>query len=81
MIIISGVHKGIERYTKILMPVLLVLLILLCVRSLTLPGSGAGMKFLFHPDFSKLTPKVILEALGQAFFSLSIGMGTLITYG
>lgn len=81
LIIISGVHKGIERYTKILMPVLLLLLVLLCVRSLTLPGSGAGMKFLFHPDFSKLTPKVILEALGQAFFSLSIGMGTLITYG
>lgn len=81
MIIISGVHKGIERYTKILMPLLLVLLILLCVRSLTLEGSGAGLKFLFHPDFSKITPKVILEALGQAFFSLSIGMGTLITYG
>jgi NSS family neurotransmitter:Na+ symporter len=81
LIIISGVQRGIERYTKILMPILLFLLILLCVRSLTLKGSGAGLKFLFHPDLSKLTPKVILEALGQAFFSLSIGMGTLITYG
>jgi NSS family neurotransmitter:Na+ symporter len=81
LIIISGVQRGIERYTKILMPILLLLLILLCVRSLTLKGSGAGLKFLFHPDLSKLTPKVILEALGQAFFSLSIGMGTLITYG
>jgi NSS family neurotransmitter:Na+ symporter len=81
MIIISGVQKGIERYTKILMPMLFLLLIILCVRSLTLKGSGAGLKFLFHPDLSKITPKVILEALGQAFFSLSIGMGTLITYG
>jgi neurotransmitter:Na+ symporter, NSS family len=81
LIILSGVKKGIERYTKILTPLLFVLLILLCVRSLTLKGSGEGLRFLFHPDFSKITPKVILEALGQAFFSLSIGMGTLITYG
>jgi len=81
IIIISGVKKGIERYTKILMPLLLVILILLCIRSLTLEGSGAGLRFLFYPDISKITPKVILVALGQAFFSLSIGMGTLITYG
>jgi len=81
MIILSGVRKGIEKYTKILMPLLLILLITLCVRSVTLEGSGAGLRFLFNPDFSKITPKVILEALGQAFFSLSIGMGTLITYG
>lgn len=81
IIIISGVKKGIERYTKILMPVLLAILLLLCIRSLTLKGSGEGLRFLFYPDFSKITPKVILVALGQAFFSLSIGMGTLITYG
>lgn len=81
LIILSGVRKGIEKYTKILMPLLLVLLISLCIRSVTLEGSGAGLRFLFNPDFSKITPKVILEALGQAFFSLSIGMGTLITYG
>ena len=80
-IIISGVKNGIERYTKILMPLLLVILIILCVRSLTLRGAGEGLRFLFHPDLSKLTPKVILEALGQSFFSLSVGMGTLITYG
>lgn len=80
-IIISGVEKGIEKYTKLLMPFLLILLVLLCFRSITLEGAGKGLQFLFHPDFSKLTPKVILEALGQAFFSLSIGMGTLITYG
>ncbi len=81
VIIILGVKNGIERYAKILMPFLLVLLLMLCIRALTLKGSGAGLRFLFHPDLSKITPKAILEALGQGFFSLSIGMGTLITYG
>ncbi|HPC99540.1 MAG TPA: sodium-dependent transporter, partial [Bacteroidales bacterium] len=81
LIIISGVKNGIERYTKLLMPLLFILLLLLVIRSLTLKGAGEGLKFLFRPDFSKITPKVILEALGQGFFSLSIGMGTLITYG
>jgi NSS family neurotransmitter:Na+ symporter len=80
-IVIAGVKNGIEKYTKILMPILLVILVIISVRSLTLPGAGEGLRFLFQPDFSKITPKVILEALGQAFFSLSIGMGTLITYG
>jgi len=80
-IIISGVREGIEKYTKVMMPFLFILLLLLCVRSLTLPGAKAGLQFLFHPDISKLTPRMILEALGQSFFSLSIGMGTLITYG
>jgi len=80
-IVIAGVQKGIEKYSKILMPMLLVLLLALCVRALTLPGAGDGLRFLFAPDFSKITGKVILEALGQSFFSLSIGMGTLITYG
>lgn len=79
-IIISGVTRGIEKYTKILMPVLFVILILLGLRSVTLEGAKTGLNFLFMPDFSKITPKVILEALGQAFFSMSIGMGTLITY-
>jgi len=80
-IIISGVRKGIEKYTKVLMPLLLVLIIIMCIRSLTLPGAMAGLEFLFKPDFSKITAGTILEALGQGFFSLSIGMGTLITYG
>ena len=80
-IIMSGIQKGIEKYTKILMPMLLVLLVILVVRSVTLPGASAGISFLFKPDFSKITTSTILEALGQAFFSLSIGMGTLITYG
>lgn len=81
VIVLAGVKKGIEKYTKLLMPILLVLIVVLCIRSITLPGASKGLYFLFHPDFSKVTGKVILEALGQAFFSLSIGMGTLITYG
>jgi neurotransmitter:Na+ symporter, NSS family len=80
-IVISGIKNGIEKYSKILMPLLLVILVILCVRSLTLPGAGEGLRFLFRPDFSKITPGALLQALGQAAFSLSIGMGTLIAYG
>jgi NSS family neurotransmitter:Na+ symporter len=80
-IILAGVQKGIEKYTKVLMPLLLVLIIILDIRAVTLPGASEGLSFLFKPDFSKITGKTVLEALGQAFFSLSIGMGTLITYG
>lgn len=80
-IVFSGVKKGIEKYTKILMPLLVVLIIIICIRSLTLSGAREGLSFLFTPDFSKITWSVVLDALGQAAFSLSIGMGTLITYG
>jgi NSS family neurotransmitter:Na+ symporter len=80
-IVLAGVQKGIEKYTKALMPLLFVLIVILCIRSVTLPGAKSGLEFLFKPDFSKINANVILEALGQAFFSLSIGMGTLITYG
>jgi NSS family neurotransmitter:Na+ symporter len=80
-IVVAGVSKGIEKYTKILMPVLLVIIIILDIRAITLPGAGEGLEFLFKPDFSKLTGNAVLEALGQAFFSLSLGMGTIITYG
>ena len=80
-VVLLGVQKGIEKCTKILMPLLLVLMLLLCVRSLTLRGSSAGLAFLFEPDFSKLTWSSVLSALGQALFSLSIGMGALVTYG
>lgn len=80
-IVFAGVKNGIEKYTKILMPLLIVLIIVVCIRSLTLPDAGKGLTFLFKPDFSKITWSVILDALGQAAFSLSIGMGTLITYG
>jgi len=83
-IVISGVKNGIEKYAKILMPLFLVLLLILVVRSVSLEGGREGLVFLFKPDFSQIREapfRIILEALGQAFFSLSIGMGTLITYG
>ena len=80
-IIMLGVSKGIEAVTRKLMPLLFLLLLVLCVRSLTLPGAAQGLAFLFSPDFSKITPLVILTALGLAFFKLSIGMGTMLTYG
>lgn len=80
-IVAAGIKNGIEKYTKVLMPVLLLIIIALVVRAVTLPGSAEGLNFLFAPDFSKITAPVILEALGQAFFSMSIGMGVLVTYG
>lgn len=80
VIISRGVQKGIERFSNILTPVLFLLIIAFCINSLTLPGAGEGLRFLFEPDFSKLTPPVIIGALGQAFFSLSLGMGTMLTY-
>lgn len=79
-IVLAGVKKGIERYTKMMMPVLLVLVIALGIRACTLDGASEGLKFLFYPKFSELTSQGILSALGQAFFSLSIGMGVLLTY-
>jgi NSS family neurotransmitter:Na+ symporter len=80
-IVIAGVKRGIEKYAKILMPILLLLIIIMDVRAVTLTGAKEGVEFLFRPDFSKLDTNSVLEALGQAFFSLSIGMGTLVTYG
>jgi len=80
-IVIVGVKKGIEKYSKILMPVLVIILIILCIKSVSLEYARAGLMFLFNPDFSKLTGDGILVALGHAFFTLSLGMGTMITYG
>lgn len=80
-VVSRGVKDGIERFAKILMPLLLVILIILGVRSLTLPGAKEGLTFLFKPDFSKINGSVLIGALGQGFFSLSLGMGVLITYG
>ena len=79
-VIALGVQKGIERSAKILMPLLFVILILLSIHSLLMPGGGEGLRFFFQPDFSKVTPSTLLVAMGQAFFSLSIGIGTMITY-
>lgn len=80
-VVFKGVQNGIEKYSKILMPMLLVILIILGIRSVTLPGAKEGLVFLFKPDFSKITGKELISALGQVFFSLSMGMGVLITYG
>jgi len=80
VIIMSGVKSGIERASKLMMPLLFLILIILCNRSVTLPNASEGLTFLFQPDFSKIDSSVILSAMGQAFFSLSIGMGCLITY-
>jgi len=80
-IVIVGVKDGIEKYAKFLMPLLVLIIIVLGLRAVTLEGASEGLKFLFYPDFSKLTAEGVLSALGHAFFSLSLGMGTLITYG
>ena len=81
LIVIHGVSKGIERYSRWMMPLLLLLLVVLCVRSVTLPGGVEGLKFLFIPDFDKINSESLLAALGQVFFSLSLGMGAIMTYG
>lgn len=81
LIVYGGVEGGIERWAKILMPALLVLLIGLIVYANTLPGASKGLLFYLKPDFSKITGATALAALGQAFFSLSLGMGLMITYG
>ena len=80
-VVYKGIGEGIEKYCKILMPALFVILLILIVRSVTLEGAGKGLEFYLKPDFSKLTGESFAAALGQAFFSLSLGMGCMITYG
>lgn len=80
VILLFGVQKGIERLSNILMPMLFVLLLAFCFVSLSLPKASEGVEFFLKPDFSAITPSVVIRALGQAFFSLSLGMGVLITY-
>lgn len=79
-VLLAGVKDGIEKYSKILMPALFFIVVILGVRSVTLPGSEAGVEFMFKPDFSKVTANTFLDALGQAFFSLSVGFGIIFTY-
>lgn len=79
-IIVKGVEKGIEKSSKIMMPTLFIIILILVGCSVTLPGAGAGIEFLLKPDFSKVDSNVFLGAMGQAFFSLSLGMGCLCTY-
>ncbi|MEG2075321.1 MAG: sodium-dependent transporter [Victivallaceae bacterium] len=76
-----GIRKGIERWSKFLMPTMVVLFLILIIRGLTLPGALDGVSFFLTPDFGKLTPAIFLEALGHSFYTLSLGMGITITYG
>ncbi len=81
VVVIRGISGGIEKAGKILMPLLFIILIVVAIKGMSLPGASAGLEFLFSPDFSKVDSSVVLAALGQAFFSLSLGMGCMITYG
>ena len=81
LVVLGGITNGIERAGKILMPLLLLILLALVVRAVTLPGAQKGLDFFLTPDFSKITASTVMAALGQAFFSLSLGMGAILTYG
>ncbi|MBN1334613.1 MAG: sodium-dependent transporter [Deltaproteobacteria bacterium] len=81
LVVYGGIRNGIERWSMILMPLLLALLLVLIARSVTLEGAERGLAFYLKPDFGKVTGHTIVAALGQAFFSLSLGMGAMITYG
>ena len=81
VIVVLGVKAGIEKFSKFILPVLFVLIVVIAVYSLSLPGSSDGVKYLFKPDFSEFTPRTFAYALGQSFYSLSLGMGIIITYG
>lgn len=80
-IVYMGIEKGIEKFCKLMMPLLFLLLIVLMIRVLTLENAWEGVKFFFKPDFSKMTSETMLAAMGQVFFSISVGMGIYITYG
>ena len=80
LIVVIGIKDGIEKFSKIMMPMLFFLVLAIAIYSLTLPGAGKGVDYLFDPDFSKIDGKAFAAALGQAFFSLSLGFGTIMTY-
>ena len=80
LIVIVGIKDGIEKFSKVMMPLLFFMVVAIAIYSMTLPGASAGLDYLFNPDFSKITGKAIAAALGQAFFSLSLGFGTIMTY-
>ena len=80
LIVVVGIKGGIEKFSKIMMPILFFMVLAIAIYSLTLPGASAGLDYIFNPDFSKITGKACAAALGQAFFSLSLGFGTIMTY-
>ena len=79
-VIVRGVQKGVERASNIITPFLFLLIIAFCINSLTLEKASEGLEFMFHPDFSAVTPSVVIGAMGQAFFSISLGLGCMLTY-
>ena len=79
-VVAGGVKSGIEKFSKICMPLLFVLIVFIAIYSMTLPGAGKGISYLVKPDFSKITPHTLIAAMGQSFYSLSLGMGIVITY-
>lgn len=81
VVVYAGIKGGIERGSKIMMPALFVILLILVIRGITLPGAEQGLKFLWEPDWSKISAQSVLVALGHAFFTLSLGMGAMMTYG
>ncbi len=81
IVVLLGVEKGIEKASKILMPVLLVLTLAVTIYSITLPGAGEGVAYYFYPDFSKFSIDTVLAAMGQMFYSMSLAMGIMVTYG
>lgn len=80
LIVVVGIKDGIEKFSKVMMPLLFFIVLAIAIYSMTLPGARAGLDYLFNPDFSKITGKACAAALGQAFFSLSLGFGTIMTY-
>ena len=80
LVVVIGIKEGIEKFSKVMMPLLFFIVLFIAIYSLTLPGSGRGVEYLFRPDFSKIDAKSCAAALGQAFFSLSLGFGTILTY-
>ena len=80
-IILGGVKKGIERFSKITMPILFILIVVIMGYAISLPGSGEGVRYLLKPDWSKLSAEAVAAAIGQSFYSLSLGVGTILTYG
>ena len=81
VVVALGVKAGIEKFSKFILPVLFFLIVAIALYSMSLPGAGEGVKYLFKPDFSEFTPRTFAFALGQSFYSLSLGMGIIITYG
>ena len=81
LVVAGGVKSGIEKFSKITLPALFVLILVILIYSVSLPGAGEGVRYLLHPDWSELSPRTFAYALGQSFYSLSLGMGCIITYG